>query len=197
MSLLTNANAVLTLTFTESGGNVSLIAAGTLDTTGIFTFGNTVLVDGYTEGTAGGQVDFFTGDGSMSSQLNIPFTPPASSLFHDNSVAVPRVNSIAGVAAVGIIVNDPGMFLFLPESYVPNAPIFGSALYPGVDFNDLRLIPGNYTLVTLGTGDRIDVDVVAPVAAVPEPAVIVASIGMIGLLGLVIRRRFHAKKVIC
>jgi len=186
--IASSAQAVVEFTFTEVGSDLLLTtSSGSVNLTDLTyhtNFGTTGFV--YSDPTYG--VQFLASGPSVvffdQYNLSAPIAfPPA---IYDGTTSTFQL-AASGSNSAGLVLNTTGeVNLFLPAGYVSNSPIgAGNALFTGVSYSTIGLIPGSSMVIPLGNGDSITVQISA---AVPEPSTWISILGIVGLMSVVTRR---------
>jgi hypothetical protein len=173
------ANAAVTITFTESGGNVIATGVGTVNLVGLGS-PNSPTFRASVAGGSGTQV--FVGP-----TIEVPVTTyfgvggPTNwgpGFFFD--FASSGSGDLFGIAG-----NGDFSQLVVPAGYVSGSPLSGSAEWTSASFSSLALTPGSY-VYTWGDGVTED-SLTVNIGAIPEPSG--ALLGCLGVLALLRRKR--------
>lgn len=183
------SNAVLTVVIEEQGGDVVMIASGTINTAGL---------GGLSSGSCNSGINTFTGlavagdpGGVACDFYTIPSpTPSPRPGFGGllNSVQLPDTG--VGIAGTAGTANSPTVTV--PAGYVSGAPLSASSVFSAKSLGVIELTPGIYT-VSWGSGanaDSVVVEIRAPSAATPTAVPTLPLFGLLfmssllGLLGL-------------
>lgn len=181
------AQAAVTITVTETGGNVVATANGTLNLAAL-AFNTNMLADSIVRAVTG---------------WIVVGTPPAPTLA-DAYTAPPGPlnfgpgNFVVADAGTGDKVGVTGVNIWVPTGYVSGAPLAGTATWNAQTLATLGLTPGTYTW-SWGAGptaDSLTVSIVTPppaaAASIPTLSewgmIILSSLMAIGAI-LTLRRR--------
>jgi hypothetical protein len=171
-----SAGSTFTVTLAQVGPDIVATGSGTIDLTGLTSFGSSfsspeLYADHGILGVGpSGTIDLYTGP-----------TGPFS--FGPGSAFFPSATS-----GDSVFLEDFGLDIEVPQGYVSGASLTGSASYTGTIFS-LGLTPGTYTW-TWNSGANSYVLVIPP-ATVPEPAT--WTLALVGLAGLGAALRSHRK----
>ena len=155
------AQAAYTVTFSETGNDVTASGSGTIDLAGL-TFilsgtGLSQVASAFATETTGG-----VGNVNEYSGATGPFSFGSGGLTNATTGAGDPVG-------VQVLHYEPSGFIFVPTGYTSGAPLSDTATYASQSFATLGLAPGVY-LYKFGSGadaDTFTVDVGAPI---PEPS---------------------------
>jgi hypothetical protein len=171
------AEAAVVMTLSESGGNVNLVASGTLNMAAI------------SANFSGGATGFL--------KPNDLYLTTLGSGFADTSIHNGVVGPTSfGLGSIGFAANSGsgdalGVFgsfggLIVPRGYVSGAPLSGTSTWSGQTFSSMGVTPGTY-VYSWGAGATADTLTINVGAAVPEPSS--SLLGLVGALSLLRRRR--------
>ena len=168
------AKALVTYNIYESGGNVVVQASGSLNLTGVQTYGTTFCGTNGAIISSYGLVCTGTDPGSGITALHI-----SGPTFFDGSVFQIGATSVSGIYTQ--LYGDGSIFQIDP-AYVSNTPIVGSATFNGTTLASLGFTTTGLigTWALLGTSETIQV-FLDPPQAPPAPAA--AAPGPLPLLG--------------
>jgi hypothetical protein len=164
------------MTLAQVGPDVVATGSGTIDLTGLTSFGSSFAspelypLHGIIGVGLSGTTDLYSGTSG-------PFS------FGPGSATFPSATS-----GDSVFLEDFGLDIDVPQGYVSGASLSGSASYTGTIFS-LGLTPGTYTW-TWDSGANSFVLVIPP-ATVPEPAT--WTLALVGLAGLGAVLRSHRK----
>jgi hypothetical protein len=161
----------------ESGGNVNLVASGTLNTAALSFF-----VNGAGSGFINPNNLSLTTGGAGVSLLSVYITMVGPTSFGAASTGL-AANSGSG-DALGVYGSFGG--LGVPRGYVSGAPLSGTSTWSGQTFSSMGVTPGTY-VYSWGAGATADTLTINVGAAVPEPSS--SLLGLVGALSLLRRRR--------
>jgi hypothetical protein len=183
--LATDANAALTITIEESGGDVVATASGSLDVRNLPRLADSLNTAALTY-LAPNQWFYAVGVGYHNRYVVTWNT--AQPLQSSPSVFHASLSSGYPVA-VSNTAGTPGSFLLVPQGYISGNPISSSSTWAGASLASLNLTPGAY-LFDYGI-DTVTFNVMAPPlpsidAARPVPALsaIGLLLGGIGIVGV-------------
>lgn len=134
--------AAISISISESGGDVQLTASGSFDTSQCLSTGpgsalSLLLFDGI-------DIEVIAGSGAGTVFCTVVFSPEATGLFSANT-------NTPGTAdtgdRVGIQAGTSGDVVYLPSGYVSGNPISGTATFAGETLASLNLNPGTYNYV--------------------------------------------------
>lgn len=175
------APAAIVIDVTEVGGDLSVVADGSLNITGASFLSSD------------------TGTGRLIADQNVLFSAPSSyatgdpldvyntasspgSFFGSSSTTLNGVNySGALTDVVGVDANN----VYIYGTYVSNAPLSSSLEISGATFASLGITPGSSFVWSLSNGDTVTVNFAS---AIPEPSAYLAALGF-ALLGVFVWRR--------
>jgi PEP-CTERM motif len=163
----TSAGSTFTVTLAQVGPDVVATGSGTIDLTGLTSFGSSFsspelyALHGIIGVGPSGTIDLYTGTSG-------PFSFGAGNAFFPSTTS-----------GDSVFLEDFGLDLEVPQGYVSDSSLSGSASYTGT-ISSLGLTPGTYTW-TWNSGANSYVLMIPP-ATVPEPAA--WTLALIGLAGL-------------
>jgi hypothetical protein len=172
----TSTGSTFTVTLAQVGPDVVATGSGTIDLTGLTSFGSSFsspelyAAHGILGVGPSGTIDLYTGPSG-------PFD------FGPGGAFFPSTTS-----GDSVFLEDFGLDIEVPQGYVSGSSLSGSASYTGTIFS-LGLTPGTYTW-TWDSGANSYVLVIPP-GTVPEPAT--WTLALIGLAGLGAALRSHRK----
>ena len=154
------ASAALIINIQQSGSNVVVMGAGTMNIAGMF----------------------FTGSfapGSISSTLSpigpsviVAALPVTSSSWYQGPISIPQSFGIGSGVFPSVGFGDQfgvgGGTLFVPVGYISGSPLSGTSIYAGASFASLGITPGTTRTWTWGSGANTDSATVT-ISPVPEP----------------------------
>jgi hypothetical protein len=152
-----NANSIFTLTLTQIGHTVVATGSGTIDLTGLSSFGSAFAspelypAHGIVGIGPSGTVDQYSG-------LSGPFS------FGTGFGGFPTSTS-----GDSVFLEDFGLSIDLPNGYVSGTSLFGSATYNGT-LASLHATPGTYTWTWNNGANSFVLDIQKPTVTTPEPA---------------------------
>ena len=190
------ANAVLTITLTESGSDVIGSTSGSVDTTGATCSSGDATVAQLQGSGAALVVGTIPSSPPRGFRCNVSVAGPTS--FGAGTSAVPATSAtgdrggVYGAGSPGVIPPVPPL-VYLPTQYVSGTAIIGSATWTGSSISSLCLTPGTYTYTLPNDTVTVVINGSAPAAA---PAAIPtlsewAMILMASLMGLFAFTRFR------
>lgn len=175
------AEAAVVMTLSESGGDVTLAASGTLKITAL---------SGPLQNGASGYIR------SLDSTLTTGGSNVAGTSRYEGAIlgSAPFGSRATGLIATSGSGDTFGVYGNVPEivtplGYVSGAPLSGTATWSGETFSSLGLIAGSY-VYSWGAGADADTLTVNVGTAVPEPSA--SLLGLAGALSLLRRRRKSA-----
>lgn len=148
------ANSIFTVTFAQVGPNVVATGSGTIDLTGLTSFGSSYFNNELypTNGILGvgpsGTIDLYTGESG-------PFS------FGGGSVSYP-----SSASGDSVFLEDFGIGIDVPHDYLSGSSLSSSATFDGATIASLGLTPGIYTW----TWDSGANSFVVQVPSAPEPS---------------------------
>lgn len=163
-----HANSVFTETFNQVGPNVVATGSGTIDLTGLTSFGSAFAspelypAHGIMGTGLSGTIDLYTG-------LSGPFT------FGLGGASFPSSTS-----GDSVFLEDFGLGIDVPQGYVSGTSLSGSATFDSATISSLGLTPGTYTWTWNSGANSFVIEVPAP--TVPEPpSLLLLGTGLMGL----------------
>jgi hypothetical protein len=172
-----HAGSTFTVTLAQVGPDVVETGSGTIDLTGLTSFGSAFSSPelypdhGIIGGGPSGMIDLYTGP-----------TGPFS--FGPGSATFPTTTS-----GDSVFLEDFGLDIEVPQGYVSDASLSSGATFAGTTLFKLGVTAGTYTW-TWNSGANSFV-LVIPSVAVPEPAT--WTLALVGLAGLGAALRSHRK----
>lgn len=166
--------STFTVTLAQSGPDVVATGTGTIDLTGLTSFGtfvtnNEMYPDHGIIGVGGtASKDTYSGESG-------PFS------FGSGTAAFPSSSTGDPVS-----LEDFGLFIDVPQGYLSGASLNGTATFASTTLGALGVKPGTYTW-TWNSGANSFVIVVPSFRGVPEPATWALMLAGVGLLGASLR----------
>lgn len=156
-----DSHADLIVDFNEVGGSVVCTVTGSIDLTGIFNVGDVPETLSVRPNTA----TFYVGSASGIAHEHY-FVPAAAGRSGPLSIGGGGFTAatFGGGDFIGFTANGGDFNIYLPENYVSNSSVTGSATFTGHNFVSLGIDPGIHTWVAGAN------TITATVSAVPEPS---------------------------
>ncbi|WP_309399743.1 hypothetical protein [Cerasicoccus maritimus] len=193
LSLVSTAQAALTIYVYDTGPNLGVTATGQLDLTGL---------------TFGGTLNSYSGDFIATGGPNVVNIAPGANFdFYSNFISYPANfgaggGSVSGLGAVGdtfFVQGDDGggftPYVGVPAGYNAAPYVLNfSKVYAGQSIASLMATPGTYSWIWGADSVNVLIGTAPPVAPVPEPAQIITMIGFCSLAGILWVRRIRKSK---
>ena len=172
--------ATLVINVNEVGPDVTAIFSGSVDLTGLtlsFTGTGPGFVRGSTPALRSGSISLFSPNQLYTGVTSFPTSMgPGTGNFN--------ADSATGDLGLGVL---NGGRVFIPSGYVSGSPLAATTTWTGQTFASLGLTPGTYTWAWAADSVVVNIGAATVGAIIPEPAT--ASLALLGLGGLMMRRR--------
>ncbi|WP_269540293.1 PEP-CTERM sorting domain-containing protein [Cerasicoccus fimbriatus] len=193
LSLVSTAQAALTIYIYDTGPNLGVTATGQLDLTGL---------------TYSGTLNSYSGDFIATAGPNVVNIALGASFdFYTDFISYPAnfgagVGSVSGPGAVGdtfFVQGDEGggftPFVGVPVGYSSAPYVLNfSKVYSGQSIASLMAVPGTYSWIWGADSVNVLIGTTPPITPVPEPAAIISMIGFSSLAGILWMRRKRKSK---
>jgi hypothetical protein len=180
---IAHADSIYTVTIAQAGANVVATGSGTIDLTGLTSFGsaysnNELYPDHGILGTGpSGTVDLYSGSSG-----------PAT--FGPGSVSFPSSTS-----GDSVFLEDFGLSIEVPQGYVSGASLSSGAVFDSATIASLGLMPGTYTWTWDSGANSFVLEVEKPTVVQEPSSFVLMGIGLLAGLGLMRKRMFgHAAR---
>ena len=172
-----SADAGMIVNFWDDGTDTYFSYSGSLNLSGMSLAGTNTVTDQYMTPNQG---YFFNILGTYDGY------GPAANISGPSSYGT---SGQANITSTGPVFGFNMYLVWVPHGYSSNSPINGTGTVFGHTIDSLGIFPGVHTW-TLASGDTIELSANST-TPVPEPATLaLLSIGLIGVGGYVLRRRF-------
>jgi hypothetical protein len=177
LAFATPASAAVTMNFVETVTGVTATFNGSLDLTGLTSFGI-----GGGEPNIQPDIGRFVFNIELIHNSSLYSTSAVPASFGSGGLTVTTTNSghVFGITPL----TPTEAFVFVPVGYVSGSPLSGTATFSGATLASLGIGSGPF-VTTFGNGDTITI----MATTIPEPSAFALVFTGLGMLGLVARRR--------